>query len=316
MHAPPPSAPAGSQRVRCRDSNGGSPAPKGSNYTDLPMPDRKIITKNKLELKSGHMNMLSRMTQGTPWQQHRQLQMLKGVCKTNRRKRELSFPNGCSKGDECVFAHSTDNPAKIDAEVIPLRFDVYTKLYEDKFSLPLEILYEIGQISKEQYEIAMENRVRHQERVDEQAANEAAARAQRPRMHDNSRPPRSIPSDRDSITPDPQRRGPPENYNDLTMLSKGKGRGNASAKMEVDDDSSARQRDLTSGGADDDEASDREEEAVAPIDDDNMGITPVEEEEPRSLSPCDKYIDPEPTQQLAEETGDVDMTSDPPTVNA
>ena len=314
MQAPPPSAPAGSQRVRSRDSKGGSPAPQGSNYTDLPMPDRKVTTKNMLELKSGHMNMPSRMTKGNPWQQHRQLQMLKGVLKTTMCNHEHKFPHGCSKGDECVFAHSTDNPAKIDAEVTPLRFKVYTKLYEDKFSPPFEILYEICQISKEQYQAILEKRARHQERLDEQAANELAARTQRPRMHDNSRSPRSIPSDRDCITPDPQRRGPPENYNDLTMLSKGKGRGNVSAKM-VDDDSSARQRDLTSGGADDDEGSDREEEAVVPIDDDNMGIAPLEEE-PRSLSPCDKDIDPEPTPQLAEETGDVDMISGLPTVNA
>ena len=129
MQVPPPSAPAGSQRVRPRDSKGGSPAPMGSNYTELPVPDRKIIIKNsKIELKSGHMNMLSRMTKGTPWQQHRQLQMLKGVYKTTLCKHEF---RGCEKGADCVFAHTTDNPAKIDAEVIPLRFDVYTKLYED-----------------------------------------------------------------------------------------------------------------------------------------------------------------------------------------
>ena len=84
--------------------------------------------------------------------------------------------------------------------------------------------------------------------------------------------------------------------------------------MEVDDDSVARPRGLTSGRADD-EGSDREEEAVAPIDDDNMGITPVEEE-PRSLSPSDQDIDPEPTPQLADESGDVIMTGSVPTVGA
>ena len=129
MQAPPPSAPAGSKRVRSRDSKGGSPAPMGSNYTELPVPDRKIITKSsKIELKSGHMNMLSRMAKGIPWQQHRQLQMVRGVFKTTLCKHEF---RGCEKGDDCVFAHTTDNPAKIDAEVIPLRFEVYTKLYED-----------------------------------------------------------------------------------------------------------------------------------------------------------------------------------------
>ena len=85
--------------------------------------------------------------------------------------------------------------------------------------------------------------------------------------------------------------------------------------MGVDDDSSARQRDLTSGGADDDEGSDREEEVVALIDNDSKGL-PQQEDEPRSLSPCDDAIDHEPTPQLAEETGDVDMTSVFPEVHA
>ena len=221
MQAPPQSAPAGSLRIRSRDSKGGSPAPMGSNYTELPVPDRKIITKNsKIELKSGHMNMLSRMTKGNPWQQHRQLQMLKGVFKTTLCKHEF---RGCEKGDDCVFAHTIDNPAKIDAEVIPLRFDVYTKLYEDRFSLPAEILYEIGQIFKEEYQTAMRKKAQQQELVDEQIASAAAAGTQRPRMHANSRSPRNNPSDRDSITPDPNRRGPPEVNQEPTMLSKGKG---------------------------------------------------------------------------------------------
>ena len=69
--------------------------------------------------------------------------------------------------------------------------------------------------------------------------HEQAARAQRPRMHDNSRSPRSSPRDRDSITPEPQRRGP-ENHDDLLRLSKGKGRGGGSAVMEVDAEAVAR----------------------------------------------------------------------------
>ena len=58
MQVPPPSALAGSQRVMSRDAMGGSPAPMRSNYTELPVPGRKIITKNKLELKSGHEHAL------------------------------------------------------------------------------------------------------------------------------------------------------------------------------------------------------------------------------------------------------------------
>ena len=169
---------------------------------------------------------------------------------------------------------------------------------------------------KEEYEIAMRKKAHHQELVDEQVASAAAARTQRPRMHDSSRSPRSMPSDRDSTTPDPNRQGPPGANQELSMLSKGKGRGSVSTKMEVDDDASARQRDLTSGGADDDdEGSDREEEVVALIDNDSEGL-PQQEDEPRSLSPCDDAIDHEPTPQLAEKTGDVDMASDPPEVNA
>ena len=78
--------------------------------------------------------------------------------------------------------------------------------------------------------------------------------------------------------------------------------------MEVDGDSSARQRDLTSGGADEDEGSDREDEAVAPIDNDSKELAQLEEE-PRSLSPCDDDENIEPTPQLAGETGDADMTT-------
>ena len=54
MQAPNPPAPAGPPRVRSRDSKGGSPAPRGSNYTDFSLPDRKIIIKANEELKSGH----------------------------------------------------------------------------------------------------------------------------------------------------------------------------------------------------------------------------------------------------------------------
>ena len=84
--------------------------------------------------------------------------------------------------------------------------------------------------------------------------------------------------------------------------------------MGVDEDSSARQRDLTSGGADDDEGSGREDEAVAPIDNDSKELAPLKEK-PRSLSPCDDDGNIEPTPQPAGETDDMDMTSGLPGVN-
>ena len=99
---------------------------------------------------------------------------------------------------------------------MPFRFKVYTKLYNDGFSLPYEIRHEIGKMSDEEFEEAMSKKDLYQERVDERKAIAAAGRSQRPRVHDNSRSPRSSPSDRDSRTPDPQR-------------NKGKGKGDAQA---------------------------------------------------------------------------------------
>ena len=300
MQAPNPPAPAGPPGIRSRDSKGGSPAPRGSYYTDLPLADRTIVTRANKELKSGHMNMLPRMSEGTPWEQHRQLQMLRGVFKKTQCNREFSN-KGCEKGSDCVFAHSTDNPAAIANEVNPLRFNVYTQLYNDGFPLPPPILCEICKNTKVERDAALDSRARHIQRVNEQALNEQAARAQRPRAHDNSRSPRiSITPDCDSTTPDPQRRAP-QNYDGL-LRTKGKGRGDGSTRMEVDAETAARPRDHTSGGADD-EASDREEEAAAPIDDDNMGSNPPEDDELRSLS--DHEAVPEPAQQIANESGDV-----------
>ena len=252
MQAPPPSAPAGSHRVRSRDSMGGSPVPAGSNYTDLPVPDRRIVTKHSnVKLRIGHHSMLPRMTTGTAWQQHRQLQMFKGVYKTTQCDYEF---RGCQKGSQCCFAHTMDNPREIDAEVMPLRFKVYRRLFDEGFSLPYEIRHEIGQMSDEDFEKEMLKKDLYQERVDERIANAAAERSQRPRMHDSSKSPRSSQSDRDSRTPDPnRRRGLPVDYDELIRnKNNGKGKGDVSALMEVDDDFSARQRDLTSGGADED----------------------------------------------------------------
>ena len=124
-------------------------------------------------------------------------------------------------------------------------------------------------------------------------------------MYDNTRPPRSSP--RESVTPEPPRRGP-ETYDELVMISKGKSKGSGPAVMDVDTD--ARFRDRTTGG-DDEEASDHEEEAVAPIDNNGMNISP-----PRSLSPCGREVVTEPTQQLADEPGDAIMGEGTSTVDA
>ena len=314
MKVPDPPAPAGAPRVKSRDSQGSSLAPMGSNYTDLPLPGRTTVTTDGKELKSGHMNMLPHLVQGSPWEQHRELQMAKGVFRSVQCHHELSR-GGCQKGDWCVFRHHDDNPKAIIANEAGLvRFRIYTKLFNNGYTLPPQILLEIGKITEEQLKAALGARARHQERLDEQAMHEQAARAQRPKMHDNSRSPRSSPRERDSITPDPQRRGP-ENYDDLLRLSKGKGRGGGSTVMEVDAEAVVHSRGHTSGRADE-EASDREEEAVAPIEDDNMNFNPPEDEEPRSLSPGDQEVVTEPVQQLADKSGDVVMEDDAPTVDA
>ena len=125
MQEPPP-APAGAPRVRSRDSKVCSPAPIGSSYTDLPLPDRTTVIKAGKKLRSGHMNMLPRMVEGTPWEQHRQLQMLKGVYRRVQCNREFS-KGGCQKGGMCVFRHQNDNPMAIANEVGPLRFTMVTR---------------------------------------------------------------------------------------------------------------------------------------------------------------------------------------------
>ena len=313
MQAPPPSAPAGSQRVRSRDSKGGSPVLAGSNYTDLPLPDRKIMSKHSnVELRSGHHNMLPRMTTGTAWEQHRQQQMLKGVYRTTLCDYEF---RGCQEGSKCCFAHTTGNPREIDAEVMPLRFKVCRRLFDEGFSLPCEIRHEIGRMTDKDFEKEMRKKDLYQERIEERVANAAAERSQRPRVHDNFRSPRSSQSDRDSRTPDPNRnRGVTADYDEVARnKNKGKGKGDALALMEIDEDSSARQRDLTSGGADEDEGSDREE-AVAPIDNNSKETTPLREE-PMELSPRNDSEDIEPTPQLDGDVEDTDLTGGLPEVD-
>ena len=76
---PTPRAPA-AKRVQSRDS-------RGQQYPlrlipRMASPDRTIITKDGRELNSGFANMLERRTFGPPQHQLRQLQMLKGVYKT------------------------------------------------------------------------------------------------------------------------------------------------------------------------------------------------------------------------------------------
>ena len=305
MWVPDPPAPAGPPRVRSRDSQGSSPAPRASNYHDLPLPDGKTVTKAGLELKTGHMNMPCHLVQGTARNQNRELQMARGVFKSSLCRHGTSG-FGCRAGAMCVFRHRNDDDMAIAAEVRAVRLRIYTELYNDGFTLPPEILYEIGKITLGQLNAALDARARHKERLEEQALP-------RPRMHDNSRSPRSPRSSpRESVTP-PPRRAPeinwaPENYDELVRLNMGKGKGDSPATMDVD--SGARMRDHTTGG-DDEEASDHEVEAVAPIANNNMNINP-----PRSLTSGGREVITEPIQQLPDESGDAVMGDEAPTVEA
>ena len=102
---PPPAAPRGPLRASSRDS-------RGEAYplinAQLPLPDGKVRTKRGgKELNTGFYNMLERKCSGSPWRQHQQLQMLKGVYKTVRC--EYDFKGGrCTKGEDCCFAHRND----------------------------------------------------------------------------------------------------------------------------------------------------------------------------------------------------------------
>ena len=193
----------------------------------------------------------------------------------------------CKKGDECCFTHSTDNNSMVEAVVRPLRRKIFTELSDEEFSLPLGHLHEVGKITTEQYHAALRKREDFEDR--------AGGRFQRPRQHDNSRSPRSSPSNCDSVTPEPPQR------------PKGSGKGDALALMNIEEDNIERQRDHTSGDHIEDEDSDREE-AAAPIEVNEGEIkieTPPEPAEPEAIqtSPRKDGEDVEPTPHLEQETG-------------
>ena len=179
MRVPDMPAPAGPPKVRSRDSQGGTPLPRGSNIHDLPLPDGRTVTKIGLELKSGHLNMLSRLVQGSAQNQNRELQMARGVFKSSLCRREISG-NGCRAGAMCVSRHRNDDDMLIAAEVRDVRLRIYTELYNDSFTLSPEILFEIGKITQDQFNAALDARARYRERLEEQPQQ-----MPRPRMHDN-----------------------------------------------------------------------------------------------------------------------------------
>ena len=240
---PTPAAPRGPPRVRSRDSRG---EVYPVNTPQLPLPDRKVTTKKGKELSTGFHNMLERMTYGSPWQQHQQLQMLKGVYKSVRCDYDFGGRR-CIKGDDCCFAHRGDNNSVIEDRVKPFRREIFMKLYNERFSLPLQHLPGIGMISDADLIVGKQKR--------EDFENRTGGRDHRPRHHDNSRSPRS--SEHDNTTPPP----PGER-------ASGSGQGNPPALAGGHEIIEDRQRDHTSGDRDEDEDS-ANEEAASPIEANN-----------------------------------------------
>ena len=157
---PPQAAPGGPKRVRSRDSRGER---YPMNIPQTPMPDRTIRTKSGQEYSRFH-NMLERMCgDGPPWEQHMKLQMLTGLYKTKMCNYDFRGMR-CEKGEQCCFSHSTDNGYDIAARVSPLRKEVFTKLYDMRFSLPLEHLHEIGKITDQELKDGQQKKLVYEDR--------------------------------------------------------------------------------------------------------------------------------------------------------
>ena len=77
------------------------------------------------------------------------LQMLKGLYTTKTCNYDARGRG--EKAETCCFSHATDNEFNIAARVNPLRKEIFTKLYDMKFSLPLEHLHEIGKVTDQEY---------------------------------------------------------------------------------------------------------------------------------------------------------------------
>ena len=196
-------------------------------------------------------------------------------------------------GRDCCFLHANDNEYNISARVNPIRREVFTKLYNMKFALPLEHLHEIGKISDQEFDEGMERKLAHEER--------AERRRTRPRT---SRSPMSSASSGEHGTPTP--------------LTRGIGRGNPLAIADANENIAERQRDNTSAGlenrAEDDDSGSEEAAALIEANDDNIKIEALPETVQTPLLGIGDIE--EPTPQLVQEDADTAMSIDPPIVEA
>ena len=106
---PTPRAPA-AKRVQSRDSRGRRfERPTSDLIPQMESPDRTITTKDGRVLWSGFANMLERRVYARdPREQFRQLQMLKGVFKTETCRFDANRDPSrrCTAGSRCCFRHS------------------------------------------------------------------------------------------------------------------------------------------------------------------------------------------------------------------
>ena len=238
--------------------------------------------------------MLERMTYGPPQQQHRQLQMLKGLYKTETCRYDAT-ERGCRSGNLCCFRHSVDTEHSISQAVHPIRRKVFNELYNQNFALPLDILHEIGKVSDQEHDIRQERKEDYMERLER--------RRMKPRR---SRSPMSASSNEPRIN------------RNRTPTPPGAKQDNVPAVVDVSDINAERQRDNTSvglAGRSEDEHSETDVEAAAPIEanDNDINMEAIRENEQTPLLAVDNSDVVESTPQLVNEAPDDAMALEPET---
>ena len=224
--------------------------------------------------------------------------MLKGLYKTETCRYDAM--RTCRAGGSCCFRHRVDNEHNISQRVAPIRREVFTRLYEQEFALPLEILHEINKISDQQYDIRQENKDEYKDR--------AERRRTKPRIS------------RSAMSNSSNEQG----YKSRTPTPPGAKRGETLEveyiQTDISDASAERQRDNTSAGLErraEDEDSDVEEAAAhIEANDDDIKMEPLPETEQTPLLAIGNGDGAESTPQLINEETDTAMALDPTIVAA
>ena len=233
-----------------------------------------------------------RVSGGDPREQFRQLQMLKGVFKTETCRFDVR--GICDAGSECCFRHSIDPDRSIAQMVKPIRQKVFRELYEENFALPDEILFEIGKITEREYN----------ERQDRKEAYQALRQETR-----RTRP-------RRSMSPTSVKSSEPRIIRNRTPTPPRTKQDNVPALEDVSDTNADRQRDNTSAGIaerSEEEHSDTDVEAAAPIEaqDDDINMEAIPENQTAPLLAIDDRSVVETTPQVDFGMSDDAMEMDP-----